>query len=343
MVCHLRETLILFVDKMERTDWLTTDVSSAYKVKMSEETIAEIERNLEAYQNTIPLDVVIEELTVLLTALRNSASHTEYLQPDIELGTFLEDVLMWTVDGTACSVLKSIPMSCLVDLTLQIKRSLARIRRQQQSTTWSEEGSDLNEKPHFIAPNLDYISGDGIGLTLNDELIVIDVQKGSPADQSGLKKGIQIASINNVVLQPSAEGRRAAEVFLSELDQDFDTAIELSVRNEPLESQTVLNSLDRIRQLSDDYSKVRAECKSQQKDLHSQAIQFKQTVSHLQERLETAESQLRSERSTRRQQEKTIRTLTRQNSKPSLTDGGNNFVASPLGSSGVLPPVDEDC
>eukprot|EP01060_Flectonema_neradi_P031590 TRINITY_DN4824_c0_g2_i13.p1 TRINITY_DN4824_c0_g2~~TRINITY_DN4824_c0_g2_i13.p1 ORF type:complete len:6279 (+),score=1145.85 TRINITY_DN4824_c0_g2_i13:60-18896(+) len=341
LVCHLRALLLLFVDKMERTDWLTMDVSSTYKVELGEERISDIDGKLAEYQINSPLDVLIEELQALLTALRDVASHTEYLQPDLELGSFLEDVLMWSVEGTVCSVLSAVPMSCLVDLTLYIKRALVRLRKQQQSKTWSEEGADLSEKPHFITPNLDYDSCDNLGVALNDDLVVVKVQNGSPAQVSGLKEGVQIASINNSILQPSAVGRKSAEALLKELSQDFDKPIELSIRNEPLQSQAILDSLDRIKQLSDNCSKVWAECKTQQHDLHSQAVQLKETVSELQERLESAESQLRSERSARKQQERALRTMTQQNSKKTAETGSPpTFIASPKGSSGVLPPVD---
>eukprot|EP01060_Flectonema_neradi_P020456 TRINITY_DN279_c0_g1_i11.p1 TRINITY_DN279_c0_g1~~TRINITY_DN279_c0_g1_i11.p1 ORF type:complete len:6268 (+),score=1323.50 TRINITY_DN279_c0_g1_i11:127-18930(+) len=218
-VSQVREVIMIFLEKMEQGDWLTSHIGFAFLEKLPDELTASIEDKYLLYLQ----DNAIEEVVEVLEAVDEySCLFLESLEnPKQPLMDIISDVLMG--DDGICEVFEGVLCEHIVHFIRLVKKKLRKLRESVTQNSWREDGGRLTELPYVIVINEDE-SYDELGLMYDDDLIITTINDG-PISRSKLERGMRIVAINDTRVHT----RDQIENALQTVKNQFEISVEIDL------------------------------------------------------------------------------------------------------------------
>ena len=216
-VSQVREVIAIFLEKMERGDWLTSHIGFAFLEKIPEPVLAAVEErylirlyDAESISNMLELLAAVDDTTcVYLDSLEDPK------QP------LMENIAVALMDDSLYELFEGILCEHVVHFIRFIKRKIRKLRESMTQNSWHEDEGMLTELPYVIVVNEDE-AHDELGFMYDDDLVITTINEG-PVSRSKLERGMRIVAIDSTRVHV----REQVEQCLLKVSKIFEISVEI--------------------------------------------------------------------------------------------------------------------
>ena len=199
---HVREVMVLLLEKMEKSDWLTSHIELVYHERLPETLIETIEERYRSYLQSHATDTVLDVMEAVSDAACSFLKSLGEPRQKQSLMDIISDVLMG--EHIICGVFEGVLCEHIVHFIRYVKTKLRKLRESVTQDNWYENQGRLREVPHVV------VRGDSepFYIEVNDNLIITSCRN---RHQSNLERGMHIVAIDKTRVTTKAQVLAALE------------------------------------------------------------------------------------------------------------------------------------